>query len=115
MGGIFFYLLILSILGSSAILWVLLARILLRRLPRGFSYALWLIVFVRLICPFSLQGNYGLIPFNIGQSKAESRIVTYPYEDYYKAFKQGVVDGYNESLEEKIKGTIPLSELQNSQ
>ena len=94
---------------------MLLARILLRRLPRGFSYALWLVVFVRLICPFSLEGNYGLMPFNMGQSKAESRIITYPYEGYYKAFKQGVVDGYNESFEEKIKETTPLGELQNSQ
>lgn len=98
-----------------AILWVLLARILLRHLPRGFSYGLWLIVFVRLICPFSLEGNYGLMPLNMGQSEEESRIVTYPYENYYRDFKRRVSDGFNEERKERIEGAIPLGEFQNDE
>lgn len=111
MGRLLFYLVNLSILGSIAILWVLLARILLRRLPRGFSYGLWLFVFVRLICPFSLEGSYSLMLPHMGQSEAESRIVTYPYEGYYKDFKRGFSDGYNQGREKRMEGVSEKEEL----
>ena len=99
MGEIFFYVLILSLLGSVAILWVLLASIFMKRLPRFFLYGLWLVVFVRLICPFSMENSYGLMLLTIGQLEDQSRIVTYPYGDYYRSFRQGFEDGYKEGRE----------------
>ena len=69
----------MSITASYAILFVLAARLLLKKAPRIFSYSLWSVVLFRLICPFSFSsalsflrvaaGNprkTGYIPSNIG-------------------------------------------------
>jgi len=47
---------------SIVILIVLLGRLLLKKTPKVFSYALWLIVLVRLLCPISLESRVGLVP-----------------------------------------------------
>ena len=44
----------MSLTGSVAIGAVLVFRLLLRRAPRIFSYALWAAVLFRLLCPFCL-------------------------------------------------------------
>ena len=49
--------------GSIVILFVLAARLLLSRAPKVFSYALWAVVLVRLLCPFSIgQTEMSLVP-----------------------------------------------------
>ncbi len=48
--------------GSLVILIVLLARLLLKKLPKGFSYLLWSAVLVQLLCPFSFQNPLSLLP-----------------------------------------------------
>ena len=45
----------MSLTASAVILVVLLARFLLRRAPKVFSYALWAVVLFRLLCPVSLR------------------------------------------------------------
>ena len=40
---------------SIVILLVLAVRFLLRRAPKIFSYALWALVLIRLLCPFSVE------------------------------------------------------------
>ncbi|WP_405112255.1 M56 family metallopeptidase [Paenibacillus sp. FSL K6-1217] len=52
----------MSITGSYCILVVILARLLLRKIPALFSYALWSIVLFRLICPFSFESPISFIP-----------------------------------------------------
>ena len=52
----------LSLVGSYCILFVLLARLVLRKAPRWCSYLLWGIVFLRLCCPVMPQTGYSLIP-----------------------------------------------------
>lgn len=52
----------MSLTGSYCILVVLLVRALLLCAPRKFSYALWLVVFVRLICPVMPESGFSLIP-----------------------------------------------------
>ena len=59
--------LFLKILGMSAtaslvIVVVLLARLLLRRAPKVFSYALWAVVLFRLLCPFAIQSPWSVAP-----------------------------------------------------
>lgn len=44
----------MSVTAGIVILFVLLARLLLRRAPKVFSYALWSVVLFRLLCPVSL-------------------------------------------------------------
>lgn len=44
----------MSITGSFAILIIILARLLLKKTPKVFSYALWFVAFFRLLVPVSL-------------------------------------------------------------
>lgn len=41
---------------------VLLLRAVLRKVPSGYFYALWIIVFLRFLCPFTLESAVSLIP-----------------------------------------------------
>lgn len=52
----------MSATGSAIILFVLLLRLLLRRAPKAFSYALWAVVLFRLLCPFTLKSSFSLAP-----------------------------------------------------
>lgn len=52
----------LSLSASFTVVCVLMLRLLLRKAPRIFSYALWGIVLLRLLCPFSLKSPVGLVP-----------------------------------------------------
>ncbi len=47
---------------SIAILLVLLVRLALRKAPRVFSYALWAVVLLRLLCPFTIESAFSLLP-----------------------------------------------------
>ncbi|MEK4328861.1 M56 family metallopeptidase [Paenibacillus sp. FSL R7-0312] len=52
----------MTITGSYCIVIVILMRLMLRRVPKIYSYALWSIVLFRLICPFSFESAVSLIP-----------------------------------------------------
>lgn len=62
MGNFFSVILRMSLTASIVIAAVILMRMLLLRAPRKYSYLLWLVVFVRLVCPFAVQTDYGFIP-----------------------------------------------------
>ncbi|MGI5893247.1 MAG: M56 family metallopeptidase [Candidatus Merdivicinus sp.] len=51
-----------SFAASVAGLFVLIFRQLLRRVPRKFSYLLWVVVLFRALCPFSLESVLSLMP-----------------------------------------------------
>ena len=51
----------MSITASIAILVILLARLILKRAPKIFSYALWAVVLFRLLCPVSLTSQFSLM------------------------------------------------------
>ncbi len=59
---IFLQVLKMSFTASFVILFVFMARIFLQRLPKVFSYALWVVVLFRLICPFSFESMFSLLP-----------------------------------------------------
>jgi len=54
----------MSITSCYVILFVIIARLLLKKAPKVFSYALWFAVLFRLICPFSLESMFSLLPIN---------------------------------------------------
>lgn len=69
MESIFLRVLEMNMRATICILFVLVIRFLLRRKPRSFSYALWAVVFLRLLCPFSLRSSYyGLTLGGVGQA-----------------------------------------------
>ena len=55
MGAVFSRILNMSLTGGAVILVVLLLRLVLRRAPKIYSYALWAVVLFRLLCPVSLS------------------------------------------------------------
>lgn len=72
MSLIFLHLLNLSITASWFILAVVILRLLLKKAPKWISCALWALVGIRLICPFSFESALSLIP--------SSEIVPYDIE-----------------------------------
>jgi len=55
-------LLFLEIQAGIAVLMVLFVRFGMRKLPRAYSYMLWLLVFARLLFPVSFESRFGLMP-----------------------------------------------------
>lgn len=45
-----------------AVVSVLMLRFAMRKLPKIYSYILWILVFARLMCPISLETSFGIIP-----------------------------------------------------
>lgn len=64
MEHIFLQILNMSITAGYCIIAVLLLRLIFRKAPRKYLYALWLVVAFRLICPVSLSTDFSL--FNVG-------------------------------------------------
>ena len=51
----------MSMTGSVVILLVMLARLILKRAPKIFSYALWSVVLFRLLCPVALTAPISVL------------------------------------------------------
>ena len=60
--SIFTHIVKMSFTASIVIAVVLVARLFLNKAPKVFSYALWSVVLIRLICPFSIKSILSLIP-----------------------------------------------------
>lgn len=64
MSSCFITVLNMSLTASYAVLAVIIVRLLLKRAPKIFSYALWAVVLFRLVCPLSFESTFSLIPNN---------------------------------------------------
>ncbi|MBQ9079549.1 MAG: hypothetical protein IJY27_00580 [Clostridia bacterium] len=62
MGDVFLKLLDMSIAASWLVLAVVLLRLMLKKAPRALTCALWALVGIRLVCPFSFESVLSLIP-----------------------------------------------------
>ena len=62
MEKIFLQVINMSITATYVILFVIIFRLFLKKVPKIFSYALWAIVFLRLILPFSFESTLSLMP-----------------------------------------------------
>ena len=62
MDKVFLQLLNMSLTGGIVILFIMLVRLLLKRAPKVFSYALWSVALFRLLCPFSFESVVSLLP-----------------------------------------------------
>lgn len=84
MTDIFIKVINMSIVGTMAIFIVLITRMLIKNRPKIFSYALWFLVFFRLICPISFSSAYSLIGsinkdieyININHMQLDEEIIT---------------------------------------
>ena len=64
MEKIFLHVLNMSLTGSYVILAVLLIRLLLKKAPANVSFCLWFVVAFRLVCPFTIESAWSLLPFS---------------------------------------------------
>ncbi|HBP38220.1 MAG TPA: hypothetical protein DD640_05680 [Clostridiales bacterium] len=58
---IFLQVLNMSITATYVMLFVCILRLLLKKVPKFFSYALWSVVLLRLVCPFSFSSAFSLL------------------------------------------------------
>ena len=80
MAAIFSQILNMSMTGSVVILLVMLARLILKRSPKIFSYALWSVVLFRLLCPVAFTAPVSVLDVVEPEQKETSNntsIVTY--------------------------------------
>ena len=64
----------MSITASYVILFVLVARLFLKKAPKIFSYSLWAVVLFRLICPFSFSSAFSLLQ-TVGSSSGKMEYI----------------------------------------
>lgn len=62
MEELFITILNMSITASYVILIIMAVRILLKKAPKIFSYILWCVVLFRLVCPFTIEGIFSILP-----------------------------------------------------
>lgn len=53
-----------TLISSIIIPFVLIARYFLQKAPKIYSYSLWLVVFIRLLLPFSVKSKFSFLPLN---------------------------------------------------
>lgn len=53
---------LLQVQVSAAVLLVCLLRLGMKKMPKVYSYVLWLLIFLRLLCPISLKTDFALLP-----------------------------------------------------
>ena len=66
---IFIEVLNMSYIGSIVILTVLIARLLLKKVPKRYTYILWSVVLLRLVIPFSFDSVLSLLPVNLAETE----------------------------------------------
>ncbi|MBQ7922171.1 MAG: hypothetical protein IJ325_06300 [Clostridia bacterium] len=102
----------MNITAGITVLAVLLARLLLRRAPKVYSYVLWSVVLFRLLCPFSLPAPVSL--FNIvnpGETESAGiatsvSYITYDEPDFYDKI---VIDPNTGAVEDLTEDTAVLT------
>ncbi|MBO5097786.1 MAG: hypothetical protein J6B96_05680 [Agathobacter sp.] len=91
----------MSIAASWLILAVILLRLFLTKAPKGFRYVLWALVAIRLICPFSIESSFSLVPDTNGFFSVETPEVEMPGQNI------GQTPGLNPGQNTTVPGTTP--------
>ena len=70
MEAVFSKFLDMSLTAAYVIVAILLIRLLLKKAPKKYSYALWLVAAFRLICPVSIESAFSLfnLKFDLGKT-----------------------------------------------
>lgn len=101
---LFFEIFNISLKASIVILIVLFIRYLLKKTPKIYSYALWIVVLFRLLCPVSIEFPISFIPEKISNGIALQSITDSfvgEHEVYWDSTEE-----YNEAIQQGIKPVI---------
>ena len=101
MDQLYEHILNMSITGSYVIVFIIVARLFLRKVPKIFSYALWSVVLFRLLCPFSIESIFSFIPSEV-QNSPQNKLYTQTPQI------QNVINTSDQAVNNKIPVPIPL-------
>ena len=101
MDQLFGHILNMSITGSYVIVFIIVARLFLRKVPKIFSYALWSVVLFRLLCPFSIESIFSFIQSEV-QNSPQNKLYTQTPQI------QNVINTSDQAVNNKIPVPIPL-------
>lgn len=103
----------MSLTASYAAIAVIIARLLLKKAPKVFSYALWSIVLFRLICPFSFSAGFSLFGL-LGPAQTGTSIPQYIPQDIGMMGTPTVdtgVDNVNTVLNASLPAATPFASV----
>lgn len=100
----FFWVLNTSISASFLVAAILLLRLILKKAPKAIIVALWGMVAIRLICPFSLESALSLIPSEETIPTEQFQTVETRNDDYNLHIVSNPI--YPEKIEYKMPGTV---------
>lgn len=90
----FIELLNMSYVSSIVILFILIARLLLKKAPKIFSYLLWGIPLIRLVCPISFESLLSIIPTNTKPIPMDIGYSSVPHIDTGNCIFRGLLRCY---------------------
>lgn len=102
----------MNLTASVMIIVVLLARLLLKRAPRIYTYALWGIVLFRLLCPISFESDVSLLGFLQNEPSVEGRMEYIPQDIGYQMEPE--VHMPVEAANEFVNGSLPSGNPETS-
>lgn len=112
MTAIFERVLNMSLTGSIVIAVVLLARLLLRRAPKIYSYMLWAVVLFRLLCPISLSAGLSVLkPLPVTTTQGLSTVTYRPVEPVIPAFGEIGQEAARQEPAETVKAETGLQAM----
>lgn len=115
----------MSLTGGIVIIFVLITRILLKKAPKIFSYALWAVVLFRLVCPVSFSTGFSLIGlFNVPAATngsityipdnivhTEYPQVTLPFPGISKVINDSFAQGEEQLAADPLEAPVALASL----
>lgn len=107
MDGFMIRLLNMSFTAGCICIIVMILRVLLRRLPKIYSYALWGIVIFRFLCPFTLESVVSLLPF---RPEPVSQAIVY---DKTPQINSGVV-WFDQTVNQVLGQTMAVDDMMTS-
>ena len=107
MTQVFITVLNMSIIASYVAIFVVVARLLLKKTPKVFSYGLWAIVFFRMVCPFSFENIFSLLPKSTNAIPQNIIYLQNPRINSGNTILNGVVNS-------TIKSALPPVRLEDS-
>lgn len=108
MSSFFLSVLNMSLTASYVVFMVMLARLVLKKAPKMFSYALWLVVLFRLVCPFSFESIFSLIPT---KKDAIPHGIIYSYDPIIKTGVNIADNTVNQSLQPALPAVTPAASI----
>ncbi|MEC0242356.1 M56 family metallopeptidase [Paenibacillus dokdonensis] len=112
MAQLFVHTLNMSITGIYVILFVIVARMLFRKVPKIYSYALWSVVWFRLVCPISFESVFSLIP---AQAQSVPLNMIYPQTPQMQSEITGLEDqAVNQMMPASAPLTSPVANLSST-